>query len=104
MDNTQNFSTLKEQLVKDLTDLLISSLENETIEVDESKAAAQFILDKIDICQNNDDLLKFLEDLSAKWSIFSNQIEIFKTQKETEQKASEIQSELQDLKGVNQNG
>lgn len=61
----------KREIEWKLIDVIISSLKQGTITEEELPTVASYILDTIKTVKNHDQLLQFLRDLSARWSIFS---------------------------------
>ncbi len=64
--------TQKTAIEKQVVDVIILSLENNTISESELPAIAQFVLDELGKVENNDQLLVFLSELSIKWPGFKN--------------------------------
>lgn len=61
----------KNRIGTQLTSRLAQALKDKEITLEEQPAISATLL-TIDTLQTTDDLLKFLEDISKKWSIFSN--------------------------------
>ncbi len=61
-----------EKVDRRLLESLITAIEADKINDEELPVLANFVLEKIDSTKNHEQLIKGLEELSAKWPIFDN--------------------------------
>jgi len=106
MDNSsQVFSEeQRQQINKEMGDILIAALDNNQITVAESEECADFVLQNFNEVTSKETLLIFLKDLSALWPAYKNYYLKQKGEEEAiddQAKITEIQSDLDNLK-INQ--
>lgn len=65
------FNEHKKELETTIVETLINSLNKDIINAEEVSTIAEYILDRIDKCKTQQELLAFLRELSAKWAIFT---------------------------------
>jgi hypothetical protein len=65
------FQAYKDKIEMRIAGILSDSLAKKIINIDESDEMATYILENIDLAKTNGELLTFVENLSAKWPIFS---------------------------------
>lgn len=69
MDFTQE---QKDAIEGQIVDIVIGKMEKNELTEEESSFIADFILRKIDLIKNHDELIALLKELSSKWSFFEN--------------------------------
>jgi hypothetical protein len=65
------FQAYKDKIETRIAQILSDSLSKKIINIDDSDEMATYILENIDLTKTNEDLLAFVENLSAKWPIFN---------------------------------
>jgi len=70
VQTAQNFEGKKDKLLHAIAGVLLDALEDEDLEEDEGKEIARFILEKTDAAKSEEDLAKFLPELSQKCPLF----------------------------------
>lgn len=66
----------KKELEQSIVDICISALENKGVTEEQMGDVSFFVLERIDLVKNQQELLGFLEKLSEKWPIFVGLLEI----------------------------
>lgn len=79
----------KKQIEGSILDFIAKGLEGGQLKAEEPQKIAQFVLDRIDPVQNQQQLIQFLETLAKNWIIFDPLLEIEKGKVE---RVEEIQS------------
>lgn len=62
----------KKQIERKIAEVMITALEDGKVGEADLPTIATFVLEKIDKAQNHDELIKSLDELSAKWPVFEN--------------------------------
>lgn len=86
----------KKEVEKLIVDSTIDALEAEIIKEDDLKPIADFVLSKIDLIKNEDELIAFLEELAAKWKFFQPIERFVEGQKQHTEEVKSV-DEAQDL-------
>lgn len=60
----------KKEVEKLIVDSTLDALEAGAIKEEDLKPIADYVLSKIDIIKNEDELIAFLEELASKWTFF----------------------------------
>lgn len=68
----EDFGNLKKSIEKDIVEQVIMGLEKGFLKEEELPLIGQFVLEKIDLLKNQQELIAFLGELSSKWPIFEN--------------------------------
>jgi len=82
--------------------ILSDCLAKKIINIDESDEMATYILENIDLAKTNDELLAFVNNLSAKWSIF-NAILTASDQPETSLPTNQVQEKTDQIVNTTEN-
>lgn len=88
---------LRDRIYEDILSVMIQGLQDNKVDVDQSKLIAQYVVSKLDGAQTDTDIIHFLDELPTKWEIYKNICVKFKyeqTAKEDEEKLKQIQSKL----------
>ncbi len=72
LDVDNSFGAYKDKIGTRIAGILGESLSQGTITEDQSDEIANYILENIDLATTNSELFTFIENLSAKWPIFSS--------------------------------
>ena len=72
----------KEDIEKKILEEISNALEKGELKADDSAAIANFILEKLDGVSSSTELVNFLQELSQKWPVFNNLLEIEKGKQE----------------------
>lgn len=83
----------KEEIEKKIIEGIIDALENDKVAEAELPEVADFVLARIDQIQNHDQLVKFLDELSAKWPFFEG-LEQIERGEVTEAKEDQVEQEV----------
>lgn len=68
----------KEKIEKYLLDTIVVCLDKGTLKEADLAQVADFVLERIDLVNNQEELIQFLNDLSAKWPVFDDIKELTK--------------------------
>ena len=93
MDVTEAHKT---EVERKILEAEIDALENDQLSEAELPEIADFVLARIDQIHDHDQLVKFLDELSAKWSFFDN-IEQLERGEVTEAKEDRVEQEVLEL-------
>ena len=66
------YQAYKDKIGTRIAGILAESLSQGTITEDQSDEIANYVLENIDLAKTNSELFTFIENLSAKWSIFNS--------------------------------
>ena len=89
---TQHKTEIERKILKEI----INALENEKITEAELPVIADFVIGHIDPVQNHDQMIKFLDELSAKWPFFES-LEQLERGEVTEAKEDKVEQEVLNL-------
>ena len=92
----QAHAAYKNKIGERLTRKLIDALREKKITQEELSIISSYILDNIDKPKTNSELLDFLEDLSQKWPIFKDNLEVEEAEINEENKAQKV-DQVEDL-------
>lgn len=70
-ENVELTKEYKEEVEKNIVEVVIAELKGNNLEQSELPLIADFVLEKIDKIEKQDELLNFLQELSSRWPIFS---------------------------------
>jgi len=99
--NPSDFSVQKQAIAKELFDLMVRSLEEDKITVEESTKASSFIADRLEQSQDIYYLRASIERLVSQWPCFSPALLSFKDMDAASQdqsKIEEVKKQLEELK------
>ena len=101
MDSTASIADsvnkLRDRIYEDLLTVMIHGLQDNKVDVEQSKLMAKYVVAHLDNSKNTEDILHFLDELPTKWDIYKNICVKFKYEEkavEDEIKMKEIQSKL----------
>lgn len=89
--------TLRDRIYEDILTVMIQGLQDNQVDVAQSKLIAKYVVSHLDNTKSTDDILHFLDELPSKWEIYKNMCVKFKYEekaKEDETKMKEIQNKL----------
>ena len=93
MDVTAQHKTeIERKILKEI----INALENEKLTEAELPDIADFVITHIDPVQNHEQMIKFLDELSAKWPFFDN-IEQLERGEVTEAKEDQVEQKVLEM-------
>ncbi len=87
----------RESLYKDLADAMMEALDKGEIEVEDSEASSQFVLDHLDSVQTKADLVNFLKELGERWPIYNTIGMKYITTDADQNKIDSIQDQLTNI-------
>lgn len=94
MDQTARSDyTKKSKVIKELTGILVKNLETDRILLDQGREISRFIIDREKTINNDQDLIKFLDEVVNKWPIFYTVADNFKNQTTIENNTNQIKNE-----------
>ncbi len=82
----------KQELEKAIVDVCIGALENQRMSDEQMGEVSSFVLSQIDLIKTQDEILVFLENLSERWGIFKNLLDIEKGEGEVAKEKNAISS------------
>lgn len=83
----------KTEIERKILKEIINALENEKVTEDELPDIADFVITHIDTVQNHEQMIKFLDELSAKWTFFEG-LEQIERGEVTEAKEDQVEQEV----------
>ncbi len=94
MDQTaRSDDTKKNKVIKELTGILVKNLETDRILLDQGREISRFIIDREKTINNDQDLIKFLDEIVNKWPIFYTVTDNFKNQTTIENSTNRLKNE-----------
>lgn len=67
-----DIESLRNKVLNDVADILISCVENKTMSENDFPPIATYVLERIAVVKNEEEMGHFLEELSERWPIFSS--------------------------------
>lgn len=89
--------TLRDRIYEDILTVMIQGLQDNRVDVAQSKLIAKYVVSHLDNTKSTEDILHFLDELPTKWEIYKNICVKFKYEeksKEDVEKMKAIQSKL----------
>lgn len=74
----QDFAAIKNEVEVSLTRTLLTQIENGGIPYEDAQSIARYILLHIDKVATHNDLLVFIQGLTAKWQMFESLLGLYK--------------------------
>lgn len=94
MDQTAQFNYAKKnKVIKELTGILVKNLEMDRILLDQGREISRFIIDRKKTINNDQDLIKFLDEVVNKWPVFYTVADNFKNQTTFENNTNQLKKE-----------
>ena len=101
MDTNSSLTALtpeyREKIYKMLAQTMLDGLDSGKIRVDESVDMSEFIIERLDNLQTQDDLYIFLDELSEKWSIYHNIQNQLDSEQQQIDKIEDVRNDLGNL-------
>ena len=88
---------LRTKVYEDLLQVMIRGLQDDKVNVEDSKLMAKFVVNNLDKVKTTQDVVSFLNELPKKWDLYRDvcvQLKYTEESKEDKKKLEDIQSKL----------